>query len=123
MDPTTGREAEPDTSARSGGSLLPVARRRLVRAFPWHLAAFLAGNLLLAGVNALAGGSWWAFWPLLVTGVILGVHYLCYKAVSVDERWAQERTEEVNLKSYDRGHIEGLKSRYGTGDTGDDRRP
>ena len=63
--------------------------------------------------NASTGRPWWAFWPLLVTGMLLGLHYLLYKAMTVDEHWAEERIEELNLKSYDRSHIEELKSRFG----------
>ena len=33
--------------------------------------------------------------------------------MTVDEHWAEERVEELNLKSYDRSHIEELKSRFG----------
>jgi len=83
--------------------MLPALRR--------HLQAFLALNALLTLANVLAGGRWWAFWPLLFTALLLGVHYLFYKALSVDERWADERVEELNLKSYDRSHIEDLKRR------------
>ena len=90
-----------------------MSKRWAVRAFRWHLGAFLALNTGLTLVNALMGKPWWAFWPLLVTGLALGIHYLLYKAVTVDETWAEERVEELNLKSYDRGHIEELKSRYG----------
>jgi hypothetical protein len=63
--------------------------------------------------NVLTGMPWWSFWPLLVTGFLLGLHYLLFKAVTVDESWAAERVQELNLKSYDRSHIEELKSRYG----------
>jgi hypothetical protein len=75
----------------------------------------VAINLVLTGVNALAGAPWWAVWPLIGTLGLLGLHYLVYKAVSADARWAEERVEELNLKSYDRSHIEELKSRYGGG--------
>lgn len=84
-----------------------------MRAFRWHLGAFLALNAALTLANVVTGVPWWAFWPLLVTGLALGIHYLLYKAVTVDETWAEERVEELNLKSYDRSHIEELKSRYG----------
>jgi hypothetical protein len=90
----------------------------MVRAFPWHARGFVVGNILLSGVNALIGGSWWAFWPLLVTAVALAVHYFLYKTIAVDQRWVDERTQELNLKSYDRSHIEDLKSRYGDDATG-----
>ncbi len=68
---------------------------------------------MLSLINAAVGGGWWAFWPLLVTSMLIALHYLVYKAMTVDERWADERVEELNLKSYDRSHIEELKSRFG----------
>jgi hypothetical protein len=92
-----------------------------VRAYRWHLLAFLALNVCLSGVNVFLGGPWWAFWPLAITGFALAVHYFLYKAVAVDEGWVEERTQELNLKSYDRSHIEDLKSRYGD-EPGGDRR-
>ena len=97
------------------GPLLGAAGRRLLGAFAWHLRAFLLANAALSAVNAWTGRPWWAFWPLLATGFLLGLHYLFYKAAQVDERWVQERVEELNLKSYDRSHIEDLKARHGEG--------
>ena len=90
-----------------------LARPWFVRAFRWHAALFVAMNVVLSLANALFGNRWWAFWPLMITGFLLGLHYLFYKVATVDEQWAEERVEELNLKSYDRGHIEELKSRYG----------
>ena len=86
--------------------------RWLVRGFRWHMWAFVALNAALSLANVVMGTTWWAFWPLMVTGMLLGLHYLLYKALSVDEQWAEERVEELNLKSYDRSHIEELKARY-----------
>lgn len=83
-----------------------------MRAFRWHVVLFLALNGALAVVNLGLGGPWWAFWPLLMTSILLAIHYLAYKSFTVDEAWADERTQELNLKSYDRSHIEDLKSRH-----------
>ena len=94
-----------------GGSPFAVGARRLVRAFTWHLGAFVTANAALTVANLWIGGGWWAFWPLVATGLLLAVHYLFYKAAMVDERWVDARVEELNLKSYDRSHIEDLKAR------------
>jgi anti-sigma factor RsiW len=128
----TGRNAPPDRPeaemhrkslpADADASRLRRASRWMVRAFPWHLRAFLVANFALTAVNVFAGGYWWGFWPLAATGFALGVHYLFYKAVAADERWVDERIEELNLKSYDRSHIEGLKERYSAKDTPEDGR-
>jgi hypothetical protein len=89
-----------------------TAGRWLERALPWHVGTFLAGNAAFGIANALTGGPWWAFWPLLATACLLVMHYLAYKSAAVDERWVAERVEELNLKSYDRSHIEDLKARH-----------
>lgn len=98
------------------GGRIAELQRRLVRLFPLHVRLFLALNIALSIVNAVMGRPWWAFWPLLVTGLALAAHYLVYKTAVVDDAWAEERTEDINLKSYDRGHIENLKSRFEEGE-------
>ena len=115
MDPIVPREADPAGAAAADAPLRQAARFWVVRTIRWHVLAMLAANLLLSGINIAMGGSWWAFWPLMVTGALLAVHYFFYKAIAVDRHWVDERVEELNLKSYDRSHIEDLKSRYGGG--------
>jgi hypothetical protein len=98
-------------------------RRWLVGSFRWHLFGFAALNALLSVANVFTGPPWWAFWPFFATGLLLAVHYFGYKTTVVDEAWAAERVEELNLKSYDRSHIEDLKARYPmSGDAERDRR-
>lgn len=86
-------------------------RDRLARSFRWHACGFLALNLGLTAVNMAVGGGWWAFWPLLATGLLLLLHYMLAKASTVDERWAEERARELTIKSYDRSHIESIRER------------
>ena len=123
MDPIVPRETDSASAVAAGAPLPRTARHWVVRTIRWHALAVLAANLLLTGINIVLGGSWWAFWPLMVTGALLAVHYFFYKAIAVDRRWVDERVEELNLKSYDRSHIEDLKSRYGGGnEPGEPRR-
>ncbi|MCL4767037.1 MAG: hypothetical protein KJZ80_12430 [Hyphomicrobiaceae bacterium] len=89
------------------------ALQRLAALYPWHLCFFLASNVVVNALNAVTGGPWWAFWPSAATGLLLAAHHLALRAAAVDERWADRRAEELNLKSYDRSHIENLRSRYG----------
>jgi hypothetical protein len=81
------------------------------RAFRVHAWAFVVANVALNAANWFAGDDWWAFWPLVVWGLVLGVHYLVYKSRSVDERWVKERTDDVRSKSYDRAHIDAIAQR------------
>jgi hypothetical protein len=112
----------PKSSVHTGAPLHDTAYRWVVWAFPWHLRVVLVGNAALNMLNALTGKPWWAFWPLIATGFVLAVHYLLYKAATVDERWVRQRTEELNLKSYDRSHIESVKSRFESADNRSDDR-
>ena len=82
------------------------------RAFRLHLWTFVLVNIALNAANALVGADWWAFWPLVVWGLVLAVHYLIFKAKRVDERWVEERTEDVRSKSYDRAHMDSIEKRY-----------
>ena len=82
------------------------------RWFRLHLWAFVAGNAALNAVNWSSGGDWWAFWPLVAWGLLLTAHYLFYKAKRVDQRWVEERTDDVRSKSYDASHIDNIQARY-----------
>ena len=42
----------------------------------------------------------------------LTVHYLIYKAKTVDDDWAEERTAELHSKSYDAHHIDTIVESY-----------
>ena len=65
-------------------------RDRLVRGFRWHAWCFLAFNLGLTAINVAIGRPWWAVWPLLVTGLVVGLHYILFKAFTIDERWVTQ---------------------------------
>lgn len=100
------------TPSASPGRTLAAIRPWVVRGFRWHAAVFLMLNGVLTVFNVATGSPWWAFWPLAATALLLGLHYIVYKSLTANEAWAAERVEELNLKSYDRSHIEDLKSRY-----------
>jgi len=80
------------------------------RTFRRHVLAFLGVNAVLNAANVLLGAGWWAFWPLALWGVALAIHYLRYKALTVDEQWVDARATELRIKSYDRDHIENIKA-------------
>ena len=92
-----------DSVPSAGASLLQSLAAP--RVFRRHFAAFLLVNLALTGTNIAMGAPWWAFWPLAVWGVPLVVHYLIYKASTIDDAWVEERTTELHGKSYDFSHI------------------
>lgn len=77
--------------------------------FRRHLTAFVIVNVLLTAVNIAMGPPWWAFWPLIVWGLGLMVHFLVYRASAVDETWVEERTQDLRSKSYDASHIDDIR--------------
>lgn len=83
-----------------------LARAR--RSFRRHRGLFLGVNVALNVANYFIGTGWWAFWPLAGWGVLFMIHYLRYKALTVDERWVDMRAAELRIKSYDRGHIDNI---------------
>ena len=78
-----------------------------------HAWAYVAAACALITANWFTGAPWWSFWPLAAWGVALGVHYLIYKARTVDEAWAEERTADLHSKSYDASHIDRIAADHG----------
>jgi hypothetical protein len=88
------------------GRLLGLA----VRLFRPHFLVFLAAAATILALAAATGWAW-LYWIVMGWGILLMVHYLVYKTRTVDERWVEERTEELHLKSYDRDHIQSIRTR------------
>ncbi|MFN3744588.1 MAG: 2TM domain-containing protein [Hyphomicrobiaceae bacterium] len=97
--------------APAGVSVWQRIGRRLGLLLPWHVGIFAALNIVLTVANIATGRPWWAVWPLIVSGAALALHYFLYRATAVDEAWVAARIAELNLKSYDRAHIENIKER------------
>jgi hypothetical protein len=94
--------------------------------FGSHFLVFVAASVVILALAAAT--DWrWLYWVPAGWGVLLLVHYLIYKASTIDQRWVDERTEELRIKSYDRGHIESIRSEQGGDETPDgkgrDHRP
>jgi len=92
----------------SADAAAPAARSAR-RNFRRHFAAFLVVNLALTAANIVDGAPWWAFWPLAVWSLPLLVHYLIYKASTIDDAWVDMRIEDLRSKSYDLSHIDDIK--------------
>jgi len=52
------------------------AQRRLrdLKSFYYHLVSYAAVNVLLHIINLMAGGGYWAIWPLLGWGIAIVLH-------------------------------------------------
>ena len=52
------------------------ARVQVIKGFYVHAMAFVVVNVALLALNALVGGVWWFYWPLIGWGIGLGAHAL-----------------------------------------------
>lgn len=77
-----------------------------------HARAYAFGAGVIFLVDLVTPGPWWFFWPVVVWGALVLLHYLYVKTISIDNRWADRRASEVVDKAYDLGHIEDIRKRY-----------
>ncbi len=94
--------ASNETAVRDG------AIRRLRR----HILVYAAVNGALFLIDLLTPGPWWFLWPMLGWGVAVAAHWLYVKSVTIDDDWAQRRTEDIRLQASDLGHIEDIEKRH-----------
>ncbi|GMQ76726.1 MAG: hypothetical protein BMS9Abin01_2017 [Gammaproteobacteria bacterium] len=85
--------------------------RTLTRVFRIHATLFgaIIGGLTIW--NIIEGGRWWSFWPTVGWGAVLAVHFFFTKSACVDDRWVEERENDLRTRSYDLSHIADLEER------------
>jgi hypothetical protein len=86
-----------------------AARMLAGRTFRRHLYAYSLANGVLTAINIYTGSPWWAFWPLISWGLVLMIHYLIFRAATVDDAWVDERILDLRAKSYDQGHMDVIR--------------
>jgi 2TM domain len=112
MPETPGKPDPTDGIGTPVGASWGALTDQLVWTYPYHRAVFVGLNVLLTVVNVYTGKPWWALWPLLITGFVYMVHYLIYKASTVDDAWVDERAADLYDKSYDQGHISAIAGQH-----------
>jgi len=83
------------------------------RSFRLHGWIYGAAAIGLVLIDSLVTDDWWAFWPLLIWGLLLILHGLFAKGMGSDDDWAEQRASELAEKAYDFSHIYSIRSRYG----------
>ena len=106
-------DKQPSQSEDSGPLWWQQTSAWLVRYYNLHRNLFVGLNVVLTAVNIYTGKPWWALWPLLVTGALFTLHFLVYRAVTVDDEWVDQRAADLYDKSYDQGHIDAIAERAG----------
>ncbi|MBE0624390.1 MAG: 2TM domain-containing protein [Burkholderiales bacterium] len=106
MDRAECGEVNAPAAAKAAGA---AARAAAGRAYRRHLYAYVLGNCALSAVNVYTGSPWWAFWPLIAWGLVLMIHFLVFRAATVDDSWVDERVQDLRGKSYDLGHMDVIR--------------
>ncbi len=94
----------------------PAKRRGRARGLRFHIIAYVLVNGGLIAFDLMTSGSHWFYWPLMVWGAVLGVHFLFVRSLSADEEWADRRAMRLHDKSYDVGHIDAIVDGYNKGE-------
>ncbi|MEM7220417.1 MAG: 2TM domain-containing protein [Pseudomonadota bacterium] len=69
------------------------ARIEELKGFYGHLASYVAVNLFLFGINAMTGGPWWFFWPLMGWGIGVVAHAV--QTLGVGGDWEERKLQEL----------------------------
>jgi len=95
----TGPEPEPH-------GMLPRAKK-----FRPHIAIFAIVVGLAVTLNVMFDLGLPLFWPIAAWSTALAVHYFIASSLDVDERWIQERVDDMRVRSYDFDHIRDIRDR------------
>lgn len=92
MSTLEDRRVTPQTSARYEAA---KERAEEIQGLLIHLLVFSVINLGLFAIDALTGGGWWFYWPLLAWGVGLILHVLATSVPVFRPGWADRRARRA----------------------------
>ena len=78
------------------------ARVQAIKGFYTHAIAFVVVNVALFAINALVGGGWWFYWPLMGWGIGLGLHALGVFGFGGGGPWGREWEERKTREMMDK---------------------
>ena len=80
--------------------------------WPWHRLAFAMVAGLATGVDVFFGEGWNTFAPTLAWAMLLVLHYIFARSLTMDEERVDRRTEELRIRAYDQAHIDDIGGRH-----------
>ena len=98
----------------SGGETAPHERwaNRLATWWPRHRIAFAAVGGGATVADVFLGDGWNTFGPVLAWGMLLVLHFILARSLTMDEEGAARRSEDLRLRAYDQGHIDDIGGRH-----------
>lgn len=85
---------------------------RRARTLRVHFLAFAAVSIILFAIDLVLFETLWFYWPVMAWGAVFGAHGLYCKSLSVDDDWAERRSNMIRDKSYDIKHIHDIEVSY-----------
>ena len=79
------------------------ARVQAIKGFHTHAMAFVVVNVALLALNALVGGGWWFYWPLIGWGIGLGLHAFGVFVFGGGGPWGRDWEERKTREMMDKG--------------------
>ncbi len=80
--------------------------------WPRHRLAFAAIGGCATAADVFLGEGWNTFAPILGWAMLLGLHYVIARSLTMDDDRAERRTEDLRLRAYDQGHIDDIGGRH-----------
>jgi hypothetical protein len=78
------------------------AKVQAIKGFYVHALAFVAVNIALFALNAIVGGVWWFYWPLIGWGIGLGLHAFGVFGFGGGGPWGREWEERKTQEMMDK---------------------
>ena len=79
--------------------------------FRHHVLVLAIVVCLLLIIEWALGTRWSLFWPFIIWGLMVSIHYFFSAAFDINEVWADDRVLDVKTRSYDLGHIMNIEDR------------
>ena len=80
--------------ANAPPEILLTAKRWL----PYHVAAYLGGNIILISLNAAFAERWWSLWVLFFWSIVLAYHFFLVRGHKPDDDWVWARAMRQQYK-------------------------
>lgn len=77
-------------------------RVEAIKGFYVHATIYVLVNLGLFTINALTGGTWWFYWPLVGWGVALVIHAVVVFVFGGNGPWGQDWGERKTKEMMDK---------------------
>ncbi len=84
----------------------------LVRYLSRHITVYGCVLIALLLLHAFSPADRGVFWPMMVWTIIVLLHIIFARALSIKEEWVDERSSRIIENASDLSHIQSIRERY-----------